>query len=118
VPLDRLLEHVESLGVELFLVRFEQRLLLDHRLPQFGVAHHRHPEDLLVFVQELVLPQDSEPGVLRDRYGTLGWIEFAAQDVQQRRLSRAVGADEPVALAPVELERCVGEQRLVAIPLA
>ncbi len=118
VPLDRLLEHVESLGVELGLVGFEQCLLLDHRLPELGVAHHRHPDDLLVTVEELVLPEDPEPRVLRDRHGALGRIEFATQDVEQRRLARTVRADEPVTLAPVELERRVGEQRLVAVPLA
>jgi hypothetical protein len=41
VPLDRLLQLGEAVGVEVLVRAGEQRLLLDHRLPELGVAHQR-----------------------------------------------------------------------------
>jgi hypothetical protein len=72
-------------------------------------------EDLLLLVEELVLPQHAEPRRLRDRDHAIRRLLVARQDVQQRRLAGAVGADQAVALAGVELERRTAEQDAVAV---
>src|SRR5690606_16018279 len=66
--------------------------------PQLAVAHQRDAQDLLLFVQELVLAQHAEPHGPRDREHALIGLDVPAQDAQQRRLARAVRADQPVAL--------------------
>ncbi len=114
MQLDRLLEAGETVRVEGLLRLGENGLLLLHGLPQLTIAHQGHPEDLLVLEEEVVLSQHAQPGGLRHRHLALGGVQGACQDVQQRGLARAVGADQAVALPGVELEGDAGEERSVA----
>ena len=66
VPHDDVLE----LGVAVALERgvgVKEALLLGHRLPDLQVPHHRHVDDRHPLVAEVVLLQDAEPELLRDR---------------------------------------------------
>ena len=87
-------------------------------MPQLEVAHHGHVDDGLVLVAEVVLAQHAQPGILGDARVTLCGVEFAREDVQERRLPRAVRAHQPVAFSPVQLERHAREERSVPEGLA
>ena len=77
------------------------------------MAHERDLENLLFLVHELVLAQDAHAQMLGYRDRTVTGLQVAAQDVEQRGLSGAVGAHQPVALPRVELEGRAGEERAV-----
>ncbi len=85
--------------------------LLDRR-PQLLVAHHHHVEHAHVFIRELVLAQVGHAlvRILGDVAGAR--VEDAAQDLHERRLAGAVGADQAVAVAVAELDGDVLEQGL------
>ncbi len=116
VPHDDVLE----LGVPVALERgvgVQEALLLGHRLPDFLVSHHRHVEDRHLLVAEVVLLQDAEPELLRNRDDARRGRFLTREDAQESRLSRAVRADEAVAVAGVELdgdalEEGLGTERL------
>ena len=69
-------------------------------------------EHALVLVGELVLPQLAEPLVGIDRHLARRRLELAAEDLHERRLAAAVGADQAVAIAAAELDGDVLEQGL------
>ena len=56
VKLDDLFQFGEAVGIEALLRIGEHSLLLDNRLPQLGVAHHGHAQDLLLLEREVILP--------------------------------------------------------------
>ena len=66
VPDDDVLELGVAVAVELAL-RVEEALLLGHRVPDLLVPHHRDLDDRGRLVAEVVLPEDSEAELLRDR---------------------------------------------------
>ena len=114
-------DHVLELGVALRLerrVRLEEALLLGHRLPHLAVPHHRHVDDRHRLVPEVVLREDAEPELLRDRDDARRRGFLSREDPQQRRLPRAVRPDEPVAVARVELDGDPLEEGLRAERLA
>jgi hypothetical protein len=76
------------------------------------VAHQHHVQHALVLVGELVLAQPSHPLGSVDRHRARGWLELAAQDLHERRLAAAVGADQAVAVSAAELDGDVLEQGL------
>jgi hypothetical protein len=110
VPLEGLLENREAIRVEVLVRLREDLLLLDHRLPQLRVPHQRDLQDLLLLVEELVLPQDAQTRRLRNRDRPLARLLVAREDPEERRLPGAVGAHEAVPLARVELEGGVAEE--------
>ena len=94
-------------------------LLLVERLPDDGVAHHRDVED------ELLVVAGSGPAGARPRgralgevHGAVGGRLVAGEHAEERRLPRAVRADQAVARARVELERHALEERACAVGLA
>lgn len=111
VPEDDVLELREPVNVEVSIAGSEELLLLLHRAPQLGIAHERDVDDLAVLVEKLVLTEHSEPGFPGDGDRTRRRLDVTVEDAEQSRLSRAVGADEAVPLACIELERDVLEQR-------
>ena len=58
----------------------------------------------------VVEPKTDNP----DFYPRLGVEDVSGEDAQQRGLARAVGADEAVALAGIQLERHVREERALS----
>src|ERR1700726_1674460 len=96
----------------------EHPLLLDHRLPDVVVAHHRNLEDGHRLEAEVVLPQDAELQALRHGHRAGAGPFLAGQDAEERRLPRTVGPDQAIAVAGVELNRHPFEQRLGSIGLA
>ncbi len=85
---------------------------LAHRGPHLGVAHQHHVEHALVLEGELVLAQPSHPLAGVDRHRPRARLQLAAQDLHERRLAAAVGADQAVAVAAAELDGDVLEQGL------
>jgi hypothetical protein len=104
--------------VEMAMCIVQELIVLDQRLPKLQVAHQRDVDDQLVLVQELVLTQDTQPQSIGDRYRAGAGLVVPAQNVEQRRLAGTIGADQPIPLTCVELERCVREQRAIAVGLA
>ena len=80
--------------------------------PTSRVALHHHIQHALVFVAELVLVQLAEPHAGLQHHFAGARFEVAAQDLHQRGLAAAVGADQAIAVAVGELDRDVLEQRL------
>jgi hypothetical protein len=77
-------------------------LLLLDRLPQELVAHHDDVDDGYVLVPEVVLPEDADPGLLRDRDRALARDLVAGQDAQEGRLAGPVGAHQGDELTLVD----------------
>ena len=111
---DQILELGITIAVEVILGVGEDALLLGHRSPERGVAHHHDVEDALVLVLEVILLQDAEDGALRERDVAVVRALLAGQDLEQRGFAAAVRANDAVALAAVELERDALEEHLVA----
>ena len=103
VALHQILQFGEAIGVEVVLGVGEELLLVDHDLPQLLVPHEGHVQDLLILVEELILAQNAKAQAPGQGDLTGACIQVACEDVEQRRLARAVGADEAVALTGVEL---------------
>ncbi len=106
-----------AVAVEARVGAIEQRSLVTDRLPQLVVAHHRHLEDRQLLEAVVVLLEGAQPEPPRLRHSAGARLLLAGEDPQERRLARAVGPDQPVAAAGVELEAHVLEQRLRAVPL-
>ena len=92
----------------------EQRLTARQCLPEHRIPAHGHAEDFLVLVRELVLTEHPEAESARDGDRAFARLDFAAQDVEKGGLPRAVGAHEPVALAGLEAEGDIAEERSIA----
>ena len=61
VSLHGFFQFAETLGIEMLLGFGEERLLLDHRIPQFRMTLEGDTQDLLIVIQELILKKDAEP---------------------------------------------------------
>ena len=114
VTLHDLLELGVAVRIKFILGALEQRFFGDHRVPQLLVAHHGDAEDLLFLVDELILPQHAELESLGDRHRAAAGFLLAGENGEQRRLARAIGTHQPIALAGGEPKRNVGEQGLAA----
>src|SRR5690606_346408 len=77
-------------------------------------AHQGHAEDLLVLVEELVLTEHAQAGGLRHGHLARGGLAVSREDPEQRGLAGPVRADQPVALAGIELEGGAREEGAVA----
>ena len=111
------LELGEAVGVEALPGLGQQGLLLGQDLPQLAVAHEGHVEDRVLLVEELVLAQHADAGPLGQADLAVAGLQLTGEDVEQRRLAGAVGADEAVALPGVEHEGDIGEEGAVAVDL-
>ncbi len=89
-------------------------IALGLHLPQLFMAHDHGIEDRVFLKAELILAQLAEAlvGVEADIAGAR--FQVAAEDLHQRRLAAAVGADKPVAVAVAELDGDVFKKRLGA----
>ncbi len=74
-----------------------QLLALLERRPEPGVAHDHRVDHAETIEDELILPQDAELGRPRDR--ALLRRKLAGQELQERRLARAVGSGQAIAPA-------------------
>ena len=88
------------------------RVSFAHRPPHLRVAHQHHVEHALVLVRELVLAQLPHALVRVDRHRPRRRLEIAAEDLHERRLAAAVGADQAIAVATAELHVDVLEEGL------
>ena len=110
VALDLVFQLGESVDVEVVLGVGQELLLFDHDLPQGLVAHESHVEDGVLLEEELVLEQDAEAQALGDRNPATRGFYGTGEDAEEGRLAGAIGADQTVALAGVELKGDIGEQ--------
>ena len=117
VAQDQVLELGIAVGVELGLGVGQELLLLDHRLPDLVVAHHRHLEDRHVLVAEVVLLEHAELEALGHRHRPLARLLVTGEDLQEGGLARAVRPNQAITVAGVELDRGPGEQGLGSIAL-
>ena len=83
-----------------------------HRLPHSGVPHQYDVEHAHVFERKLVLPQFSDALALVDGHAAAARFEIAAEDLHEGGLAAAIGADQPIAIAPAEFDRDVFEEGL------
>ncbi len=111
---DELLDVGVAVGVEIAIHVGEQALALFERVPDVLLAHHRHVDDRHVLVLEVVLLQDAQAGAPRHVDDAVRGDLVAGEDLEERRLAGAVGADEAVAGAGVELEGGALEQGVAA----
>jgi hypothetical protein len=79
------------------------------------VPHHDGIEDRLLVEGELVLAEHRDPLTGGDGDLPLVALHLPRQDLQEGRFPRAVGADEPVAVARGELDVDVLEQDPLAV---
>ncbi|MNE08901.1 hypothetical protein D3C80_1015630 [compost metagenome] len=104
-------------GHAVFFGHFWQRIdtvALSLDPPQFLVAHDHGVDHGKFFVGELVLAQFTQTHVRLEHDLACGRLQVAAEDFHEGRLAAAVGADQAVAVAVVELDRDVLEQGLGA----
>jgi len=111
--------HVGKLGLQLARAHavllgkvglFVERILLLHHVIQMLVAHDDGVENGIGVILVLVLLQNGHPRAGLDGYLAGRRLELAGQDLQKRRLARAVGADDTVAVARHELQIDLLEQ--------
>ena len=91
-----------------------QGVLLLHDVVQALVAHDDGVEHRVGVVLELILFQRGHTLIRRIGDGTGGGLQLAGENAQEGRFSRAVGADDAVAVAGHELEVCAREELLTA----
>ena len=103
---------VQAFGLAHRRLRVEPVALLIH-LPQALVAHDHGMDHGELLERELILTQLTDARVRRDRDVAVRRLELAAQDLQERRLARAVRADQAVTMAVAELDGHVLEQRFL-----
>ena len=60
---------------------------------------HHHIQHTLVFVRELILPERAEASTRLQHDVARALLEFATQDLHERRFAAAVGTDQAVAIA-------------------
>ncbi|MNN75023.1 hypothetical protein D3C81_1912880 [compost metagenome] len=78
------------------------------------MAHDHRVDHGEFLVGELVLAQLAQAGVRLEHDLTTGRLQVAAEDLHEGRLAATVGADQAVAVAVVEFDGNVFEQRLGA----
>ena len=104
-------------GHAVFLGHFRQRVdavALGLDLPQLTVAHDHRIDHGEFLVGELVLAQFAQAGVRLEHDLATGWLQVTAEDLHEGRLAATIGADQAVAVAVVEFDGNVFEQRLGA----
>ncbi|MNM63585.1 hypothetical protein D3C81_749550 [compost metagenome] len=104
-------------GHAVFFAHFRQRIdavALGLDLPQLFVTHDHGVDHGEFFVGELVLAQFTQAHVRLEHDLAGGRFQVVAEDFHEGRLAAAVGADQAVAVAVVELDRDVLEQWLGA----
>ena len=86
-----------------------KRVLLGHDIAQLLVPHDDRLQRRKFVKGELVLLEDRDAlaRVNTDRTG--GRVDLAGEDLQEGRLSRAVGANEPIAVAGGKIDGNVRE---------
>ena len=87
-----------------------QALFLLHGAPKRLVSHHDGVEDARLLIREVILLQDADTELLGDVHPALIGVFFAGDDLEERRLSRAIRAHERIALAWVEAHGDVLEE--------
>jgi hypothetical protein len=111
---DRALELTEADADLVRHLACQQLLLLLHRVPKGLVAHDDGVEDALLVVFEMVLLEDAEAEVARDRDGARIRVLVSFEHLEEGALAGAVRAGEAVALGRIELHRdvlCRGRSR-------
>ena len=85
---------------------------LVNRGPELDVTLHHHVQHALVLVGELVLVElaEAQAGLQHDVAGA--WLQVAAQDLHERGLAAAVGADQAITVAVAEFNGDIFEQGL------
>src|SRR6185312_13537881 len=111
---DEVLQVGVAVGVEFLVGVGEEALLLDHGLPDVVVAHHGHFEDGHVLETEVNLLEDAQLEALGHRDGAFAGDVIPGEHFEERRLARAIGPHEAIAVAGIELNRDPLEQRLGA----
>ncbi len=115
--------HLGELGFQLgdghavFFGHFRQRvdtIAFGLDLPQLAVAHDHRVDHGEFLVGELVLAQLAQARVRLEHHLPAGRLQVAAEDFHEGRLAATVGADQAVAVAVVEFDGNVFEQRLGA----
>ena len=119
VRADAVLELDEARGVgRVARALGDERVLLGERARDDLVAGHRDVEDHVLVAHEAILPEHADARALGDDDRALGGGLVAGDDLEERRLAGAVGADEAVARPANELERHALEERARAVRLA
>jgi len=115
--------HLGELGFQLghghtvFFAHFRQRvdtIAFGLDLPQLFVTHDHGVDHGEFFVGKLILTQFTQANVRLEHDLTAGRLEIATEDFHEGRLAATVGADQTVAVAAVEFDRNVFEERLGA----
>ncbi|MNN48907.1 hypothetical protein D3C81_1634080 [compost metagenome] len=104
-------------GHAVFFGHFRQRVdtvTLGFDFPQLAVAHDHRVDHGEFLVGELVLAQLAQAGVRLKHDLACGRLQVTAEDFHEGRLAATVGADQAVAVAVVEFDGNVFEQRLGA----
>ncbi len=83
-------------------------------LPQALMTHDHRVDDGELLVGELILAQLAEAHVGFEHDLASAGLQIVAEDLHEGRLATAVGADQAVAVAVVELDGNILEQRLGA----
>lgn len=78
------------------------------------MAHDHGVDHAEGLVGELVLAQFTQAGVLLEHHLASGRLQVTAKDLHEGRFAAAIGADQAVAVAVVEFDRDVFEERLGA----
>ena len=107
------LRRVKIIGVACVGIGIDRIALLQN-VPESLVTHHHYVEHALIFVGELILLQLAEPLAGIDRYISGAGFEVPTENLHERRLAAAVGADQAITVAFAELDGNVFEQRLRA----
>ena len=91
-----------------------KRVFLPHDLEQTRVAAEHCVQHSFLIELKVVLLEYAHARFGRDRYRASGRVKVPRQDAQERRFTRAVGADNAVAVAFGEFQVNIFKQRLAA----
>ncbi len=111
---DQVFELGVAVAVEILVGVGQQLFFFLHGLPELLVAHHDDVENREGLVFEVVLLEHAQPQLLGHVEDPFAGHFLAGENLQEGRLARAVGADEAVTVARVELEAGALEERLLA----
>src|SRR6185503_5412338 len=104
---------VQAFGLAQRRLRIKPLALLIE-LPETLVSHDHGVDDRKLLERELVLAQLADAHVRLDRDVAVRRLELAREDLQERRLARAVRADQAVTVRVPELDGDVLEERLLS----
>ena len=86
------------------------RVLLLRDAVETLVPHENRRQRVVLAVLEVILLEHADPHVFADRDVAGARLDFAREDLQQRRLPGTVRSDQAVAVAARELERDIFEE--------